>query len=76
MGVPVRVAGTIDNVLDSTVTCVIGLTNRFGGGSKEISLMCNGKGVGSDTMMDWGPWCKCNFLWRASQYQSFNYGEI
>ena len=52
LGLPVRVAGTIANVLEGTVTSDIVLTNRFGGGSVEIWLMCNGKGVGSDTMMD------------------------
>ena len=62
LGVPVRVAGTIANVLDGTVTCDIVLTNRCGGGSVEIWLMCSGKGVRSDTMMDLGPWCKCHCL--------------
>ena len=33
---PVRVAGTIANVLDGTVTCDIVLTNRCGDGSMEI----------------------------------------
>ena len=51
-GVPVRVAGTIAIVLDGPVPCVIVLTNRCGGSSIEIGLMCSGKGVGSDTMMD------------------------
>ena len=54
--------GTIANVLEGTVTGNIVLTNRCGGGSVDIWLMCNGKGVGSDTAMDQGPWCKCNCL--------------
>ena len=46
----------------STVICDIVLTNRFGGGSVGVWLMCNWKGVGSDTTVDWGPWCKCSCL--------------
>ena len=49
---------TIANVLEGTVTCEIVLTNRCGGGSVNICLLCNGKGVGSHTTIDWGPWCK------------------
>ena len=59
MGVLVKVAGTIAKVLEGIVTCDIVLTNRCSGGSVDIWLMCNGKGVGSDTTMDGGPWCKC-----------------
>ena len=33
-----------------------------GGGNVKILLMSSGKCVGSDTMMDQGPWCKCNCL--------------
>ena len=55
-------AGTIANVLDGTVACVIVLPNRCDGGSVEIWLMYIWKGVGSNTMMDQGPWCKCSCL--------------
>ena len=47
---------------DVTVTCDIVLTNMCGGGSAKVWLMHSGKGVGSYTMMDQGPWCKCNCL--------------
>ena len=46
------VTGIITNVLEGTVICDIVLTNRCGGGSVEIWLMCIGKCVGSDTMID------------------------
>ena len=36
MGLHVRIAGTIANVLEGTVTCDIVLTNKFGDGSVEI----------------------------------------
>ena len=55
MGIPARVAGAIANVLDGTGTCDIVLTNRCGGSIAKIWLMCSGKDVGSDTMMDLGP---------------------
>ena len=42
----------IANDLEATVTCDVVLTNRCGSGSVDIWLMCNGKGVGSDTTMD------------------------
>ena len=50
------------NVLEGTVIYDLVLANRCGGGSVEIWLMCNRKGVGSDTTTDQGPWCKCNCL--------------
>ena len=59
---PARAAGAIANILQCTVTCDIALTNTFGGGSVEISLMCNGKGVGSVTVIDQGPQCKYKYL--------------
>ena len=62
MGVLVKVVETIASVLVGTVICEIVLTNRCGGGSVNIWLICNGKGVGPDTTMDWGLWCKCNCL--------------
>ena len=40
------VAVIIANVLEGTVICDIVLTNRCGGDSVEIWLMCNGKGEG------------------------------
>ena len=53
----------IANVLEGTVICDLVLTNRCdGGGSVEIWLMCNGNGVGSDSTMDQGSWCKCSCL--------------
>ena len=55
LGLLARAAGTIANTLQGTVTCDMVFNNMFGGGSVEISLMCNGKGVGSDTMTDQGP---------------------
>ena len=42
------------------ITCEIVLTNMHDGSSVDILLMCNGNGVGSDTTVDWGPWCRCN----------------
>ena len=56
------VVGTTANVLEGTVICDLVLTNRCGGGSVEIWLICNGKSVGFDTTMDQGPWYKCNCL--------------
>ena len=50
------------NVLEGTVICDIVLANRCGGGSVDIWLMCNGKGVVSDTILVQGPWCKCSCL--------------
>ena len=50
------------NVLESTVTCDIALTNRFDCGSVDIWLMCSGKRLGSDTAMVWGPWGKYSCL--------------
>ena len=46
------VAETVANVPEGTVTCDLVLTNRCGGGSVEIWLMCNGEGVESNTTMD------------------------
>ena len=53
--------GNVDiaNVLEGTVTCEIVLTDRCGDDNVDVWLMCNGKGMGSYTTMDWGPWCNC-----------------
>ena len=59
MGILEWVMGTIANNLEGTVTHDVALISRCGDGSVDIWLMCNGKGVGSDTTMDQGPWCKC-----------------
>ena len=67
--------GTIANVLGGTVTCDIVLTNWFGGGNVDIWLVCNGKGVGSDTTMDQGSWCKCNCLVENQTIPSSSYGK-
>ena len=63
-GLDILVEGvaTITNVLEGTATCEMVLTSRCGGGNVDIWLMCSGKGVGSDTTMDWDPCCKCNVL--------------
>ena len=42
------------------MTCEIVMTNMCGGGNVDIWLTCKGNGAGSNTMMDWGPWCRCN----------------
>ena len=44
------------------MTCEIVLTNMCGGGNVDICLTCRGNDAASDTMMDWGPWCRCNWL--------------
>ena len=54
--------GTITNILEGIVTCEILLTNWCGNSNVDISSMCSGKGVGSDTTVNLGPWCKCNCL--------------
>ena len=55
-----KVVGNMANVLVGMVTCEIALTNMCDGGIVDIYLMCNGNGVGSDTTIDQGPWCRCS----------------
>ena len=57
-----KIVGTIANVLAGIVTCDIVLTSMCGAGNVEIWWTCKGNGAGSDTTMDQGPWCKCNWL--------------
>ena len=49
-------------VLAGMVTWEIVLTNVYGGCSVDIWLTCKGNGVGSDTTIDLGPWCRCSCL--------------
>ena len=58
----VESCGTIANVLEVIVTCEIVLTYICGVGNVEICLTCKGNSAGSNTMMDWGPLCRCNWL--------------
>ena len=57
-----KVVGTMANVLVGMVTCGVVLTNISGGDSVDSWLMCNGNGVGSDTTIDGGSWCRCSCL--------------
>ena len=56
------IVGSTANVLAGVVTCKITLISICSGGNVEISLMCSGKGVWSNTTIDWGPWCKCSWF--------------
>ena len=62
LGVLLKIVGTFANVLECIVTCEIVLTNICGGGNVDIWLTCRGHDAESNTMMDLGPWCKCNWL--------------
>ena len=57
-----KVMGTMANVLVGMFTCEIVLTNMCGEGSEDIWLICNGNGVGSDTTIHQGPWCRYSCL--------------
>ena len=57
------------------MTCEIILTNMCGGGNVDIWLTCRRNGAGSNTTMDWGPWCRCNWLVETNQFQLSNYGK-
>ena len=57
-----KMVWTMPNVLVGMATCEIVLTNICGGASVDILLMCNGNSVESDTIIDWGPWCRCSWL--------------
>ena len=70
-----KVIMTIANVLADMVTCKIVLTSICGGGSVDIWLMCNGKGVQSDTTMDWSLGVNVVGVWRTSQCQFGSYGK-